>query len=57
MSYTFPHDQDTLSLDFSAKGLQDISDESWGLNHVRISLLANYQPVTLQIYLPMVMMP
>jgi hypothetical protein len=58
LNYILPHDQDTLVLDFSGMGLQDISDESWGLNHVKVSISATYQPPPpQQIYLPVVMMP
>jgi len=38
MRYIFDHTGDTLVLDFAAMGLQDISDESWGLENVRVSL-------------------
>ena len=37
----FPHVSDTVSLDFSASGLGDLSEESWGLDNVQISVWDN----------------
>jgi hypothetical protein len=50
-SFTFIHQADTLTLDFSALGLQDIMDESWGLDNVTISV--DDTPAYL-LYLPVV---
>ena len=36
LSFTFEHSTDSLILDFSASGLQGVSDESWGLDNVRV---------------------
>ena len=38
LSFTFPHTENTLSLDFSGIGLQSIWDESWGLDNVEVTL-------------------
>jgi hypothetical protein len=38
LSFTFPHLDSTLMLDFSGLGLQPIADESWGLDNVRVSI-------------------
>ncbi len=56
MSYTIDHQNPNLTLDFSASGLQDISDESWGLGNVKVVLTAGavllphklYCPITLR---------
>ncbi len=37
MAFTFSHSDPSLSLWFHAVGLQDMSDESWGLDNVRVS--------------------
>jgi CSLREA domain-containing protein/uncharacterized repeat protein (TIGR01451 family) len=43
LSYSFVHTGSSLSLDFSALGLQVIADESWGLNHVKVRVgMLNY---------------
>jgi hypothetical protein len=39
MDMTFAHDDPTLSLKFSAMGLQQLSDESWGLDNVIVTLV------------------
>ena len=36
-TYTFPHTASTLQFDFSASGLEDIGNESWGLDNVVVS--------------------
>ncbi|MBN1148932.1 MAG: Ig-like domain repeat protein [Anaerolineales bacterium] len=36
LTYTFAHNQDTLNLDFTAMGLQIITDESWGLDNITV---------------------
>lgn len=38
LAFTFPHSLDSVALNFSGIGLQHISDESWGLDNVRIAL-------------------
>ncbi len=39
LSYTFPHTEAGLGLDFSAAGLQGLSDESWGLDNVSVGII------------------
>ena len=39
LSFTFPHSANSLVIDFSASGLQTLSDESWGLDNVKVSLI------------------
>lgn len=39
LSYTFPHTESSLILDFSAMNLQSLSDESWGLDNVSVTLI------------------
>lgn len=41
--YTFPHTAANVAIDFKAWGLQEINDESWGLDNVRVE----YAPVPL----------
>lgn len=36
LSFTFAHSGDDLMLNFSAFGLQAITDESWGLDNIRV---------------------
>jgi CSLREA domain-containing protein len=38
LTYSFIHTGSSLSLDFSALGLQAITDESWGINHLKVSV-------------------
>ena len=38
LSFTFPHTGGYIELNFSASGLQGISDESWGLDNVLVEL-------------------
>jgi len=40
LSFTFPHSMNSLVLNFSASGLQELSDESWGLDNVEVSVMA-----------------
>jgi hypothetical protein len=42
-TYTVPHTDDTVRFDFRGFGLQGLSDESWGLDNVRV--MANQVPV------------
>ena len=37
LSYTFANLSDALTLNFIGSGLQDISDESWGLDNVKVT--------------------
>ena len=37
MHFSFPHDSDTVKLLFKGEGLQDITDESWGLDNIRVT--------------------
>jgi len=48
VSLTFPHSASSLGFDFYAAGLQALTDESWGIDNVRISVVSPY------IYLPLV---
>src|SRR5262245_48217888 len=43
LSFTFPHSISAVQLNFSASttGLQDISDESWGLDNVQVAADGN----------------
>jgi hypothetical protein len=36
LSYTIPHTEDNVVIHFSAWGLQGLTDESWGLDNVRV---------------------
>ena len=36
LSFTFPHSESSLVLEFSASGLQNVEDESWGLDNVEV---------------------
>jgi hypothetical protein len=49
LSFTFLHNGETLEIDFSGMGLQALSDESWGLDNVRVELLAGLR----QVFLPL----
>jgi hypothetical protein len=40
LSFTFPHTRDSLTLDFSAFGLEMLLDESWGLDNVKVAVHA-----------------
>jgi hypothetical protein len=53
LTFTFPHTSSTLAADFAAMGLQVISDESWGLDNVRVTVLSSaIGRVQLMMYLP-----
>jgi hypothetical protein len=53
LEYTFAHTDDALVLDFAAMGLQAITDESWGLDNVQVSVsTGDGKPYTL--YLPII---
>jgi serine/threonine protein kinase len=38
LSFTFPHSTPSLVLNFSASGLQDLLDESWGIDNVEVQV-------------------
>ena len=40
LGFTFPHSAGSLVLNFSAFGLQELWDESWGLDNVEVSVIA-----------------
>ena len=40
LSFTFPHTNNEVTFEFSGQGLQDIGDESWGLDNVSVEILA-----------------
>lgn len=39
LTFLIPHQTDVLVLDFSALGLQELSDESWGLDNVEVMII------------------
>ncbi|XZF62279.1 MAG: Calx-beta domain-containing protein [Gloeotrichia echinulata DVL01] len=39
LAYTFPYSTNSLSINFTGSNLQGISDESWGLDNVSVSIL------------------
>jgi len=49
LTYTFPHSASSLELEFSAQGLQNSADESWGLDNLLVRV--NNMPLH-QIFLP-----
>jgi hypothetical protein len=40
LSFTFPHAEDAVTIELSGQGLQGLWDESWGLDNVRVEILA-----------------
>ncbi|MFM6265382.1 MAG: hypothetical protein ACKPFA_02555, partial [Dolichospermum sp.] len=44
LSYTFPNVSNSIILNFSGIGLQDIGDESWGLDNISVSVLETPTP-------------
>lgn len=38
LHYDFAHSGDSLTITFGAQGLQSLSDESWGIDNVRVEL-------------------
>jgi hypothetical protein len=38
LTFTFPHLASRLDIDFAASGLQPLTDESWGLDNVRVEI-------------------
>lgn len=47
LSFNFAHDSDTLTFDFSGYGLQNMEDESWGLDNVHVSVVPEPAPLPL----------
>ncbi len=54
LSFTFDHTGDTLAVDFAALGLQDITDESWGLDNLQVTVLAAPGQASYNVFLPLV---
>jgi hypothetical protein len=52
LSFTFNHIGDSLKLNFAGFGLQDVDDESWGLDNVTVSTssIAIPEPSTVAIF-------
>jgi hypothetical protein len=52
LSFTFNHTGDSLKLNFAGFGLQDVDDESWGLDNVTVSVsdAAIPEPSTVAIF-------
>ncbi len=50
LSFLISHQADGLELDFSALGLQSLTDESWGIDNVEVRII----DFDKNIYLPMV---
>lgn len=52
LSFTFNHTGDSLKFNFAGFGLQDVSDESWGLDNVTVSAYnaAIPEPSTIAIF-------
>ena len=38
LSFTFPHSDSSLSVSFTYAGLQELSDESWGIDNLRVDI-------------------
>ncbi len=56
VTFTINHTDDDLLLDFAAWGLQDLGDESWGLDNVQVNILAAAsQPSTYRVVFPLVL--
>lgn len=51
LTFTFPHAEDSLALDFSAWNLQNLPDESWGLDNVVVSTNAIPEPCIIVLFL------
>jgi hypothetical protein len=50
LSFTFNHSASNLVLNFSAAGLQGITDESWGLDNVRVDVAAVPVPAAVWLF-------
>ena len=44
LSFSFPHRDPTLTLRFSAEGIEGTSDESWGLDDVKVEAIPAIEP-------------
>ncbi len=53
MSFTFDHSGDTLTVDFAALGLSAITDESWGLDNIKVTVSGAGQLLH-KVYLPVI---
>ncbi|MBR8828335.1 MAG: calcium-binding protein [Gomphosphaeria aponina SAG 52.96 = DSM 107014] len=42
ISFTFPHSASSLGLDFFAEGLQELLDESWGIDNIEVVVVDPY---------------
>ncbi|HXC66182.1 MAG TPA: hypothetical protein VN638_02115, partial [Nitrospiraceae bacterium] len=49
MSFVVPHNQNQLTLSFIGSHLQEISDESWGLDNVEVRVVAGSSDVDLTV--------
>lgn len=47
LRFTFPHSDSSVQFNFSGIGLQEIEDESWGLDNVRVRVSPAVTPCTL----------
>ena len=43
-SFPFSHTDSSVAIEFIAAGLQEINDESWGLDNVKVELITENQP-------------
>jgi hypothetical protein len=50
----FPHTSSTLSLDFLGGGLQNLDDESWGLDNIEVRLLSDTSAYPYRYYHPFI---
>lgn len=55
MRFVGPHFANSLALTFGAQNLQNIEDESWGIDNVCVRLTAGYDPYPSKLYLPVSM--
>ena len=52
LDLSIPHNSGTLYLEFKGLGLQDLADESWGLDNLKVTLRASPEADPYRIYLP-----
>ncbi|HLK57184.1 MAG TPA: hypothetical protein VKU00_11495, partial [Chthonomonadaceae bacterium] len=45
LRYTFPHKGSSLQLDFAGRGLEELSNESWGITNIEVSVPGPPLPV------------
>lgn len=55
-NFTFPHTASTLAITFQGSGLQDIGDESWGIDDVLVEVTPAVQPPPPQVPAPATLM-